>query len=233
MKAMSWNIGSYYFLTHAVKHEKSFQGHPIRTIYFQPELNGEFVSSQITAYDPDIIFLQEISSPEDTKHIPALGAYPHTSLLANVHHEHSMLVAAKQAFRASVEEGFTLIASGEGMTFLPIHLNAHRAVARHADTETLKRIAAKHSARFVLLGDTNIWSRGDRCFVRNDRLAYHALTAHLTDVTSHLGSTTYFGLAFDKLFVSGDIKVKNITCPHIRSHFMDHYPLIADLTAER
>ena len=111
MKAISWNVGSYYFLNYAAKREKSFHGHTIRDVYFQPELNGGFVSAQLEAYDADIVFLQEMHSLDDTEHIPALVNYPHRALLPNAHHEHSMLVAAKRTFETRAQGDFTLVES--------------------------------------------------------------------------------------------------------------------------
>lgn len=229
MKAVSWNVGSYYFLNPAVKYKMTYHGVPIESIYFQPELNGGFVSSQLASFDPDIIFLQEVQSLDDTKHIPALHNYPYMSLLANVHHEHSMLVAAKEPFEARSEKGIHLIKSA-GTTFVPLHLNAHRASARLADAALIGELAEGRE-RIVIIGDTNLWSRGKHCFSPTDRKAYAKLTKYLLDVTANIPSTSLFGLAFDKAFVSADVQITKVRCHHVRSHFMDHYPLVVELTS--
>jgi endonuclease/exonuclease/phosphatase family metal-dependent hydrolase len=226
MKAVTWNVGSYYFLNYAVRRKKTFHGQPIRTIYFQPELNGDFVSSHLKDFNADIIFLQEIMSLDDTNHIATLANYPYRLLVPNVHHEHSILIAAKQPFDAEERGDFTLIQTG-GMTFVPIHLDAHHAKGRYNDALSL-RASTQGVKHLVIIGDTNLWSRGEHCIFPADRKAYKALAAHNRDITAMLHSTSYFGLGFDKVFVSDDIQAQGISCPRIRSYFMDHYPVVID-----
>lgn len=230
MKVVTWNVGSYYFLGYAVRRGTSFHGHKIRDIYFQPELNGEFVSSQLTSFDPDVAFLQEISSLDEADAIPALGKYPHKALLPNVHHEHSMLVAAKTPFEQAVKNGFHRITT-EGVTFIPLHLNAHRSTARLADAALIAKMT-EGEKRTVVIGDTNLWSRGSHCFAPKDREAYKILTQHLVDATASIGSTSLFGFAFDKALLSPDIDIKSAASSRVRAHFMDHYPLVLDFSID-
>lgn len=227
MRIVSWNVGSYYFLNYAVNHRLSYHGTPIESIYFQPTLNGEFVSNNLASFDPDIMFLQEISHLEEVQNLPVLDAYPHRTLLPNVHHEHSILVAAKEAIEQTSAHGFNLI-TFQGINFLPIHLNAHHAAARLADAALIAEIA-KNSQRFVVIGDTNLWSWGRHAAMPKDRKAYEALTRHLLDATVKIHSTSLFGFAFDKAFVSPDLQVEHAQSPRLRSHFMDHYPLVIDV----
>lgn len=230
MKVVSWNVGSYYFLNYAVKHRMAYHGTPIKSIYFQPELNGEFVSSQLASFDPDVVFLQEISSLDEASAIPALGKYPHKALLPNVHHEHSTLVAAKKPFEQTTKNGFRQIVT-EGVTLLPVHLNAHHATARLADAALIAKMTEGRQ-RVIVIGDTNLWSRGNHCFAPKDREAYNTLTQHLVDVTTSIGSTSLFGFAFDKAFLSPDIHIETVASPRVRSHFMDHYPLVVNFSID-
>jgi len=229
MKVVTWNVGSYYFLGYAVRRGTSFHGHKIRDIYFQPELNGEFVSSQLAAFDADVVVLQEMHSLDDAAFIPALADYPYKTLVPNIHHEHSVLVASKQPFEITTKGDYACIGIGE-VTLVPVHLDAHSAQARYADTKALS-IATAGITPLIIIGDTNIWSRGKRCVFPADKRAYATLTRNLTDITTEFSSTSYFGLAFDKAFISSDLVVKHVSCPHVRSYFMDHYPLVVEFTA--
>ncbi len=224
MKAVTWNVGCYIFLNEAVKRGLSFHGQKIVDNYFQPVINGGFISDQLTKFDADIIFLQEIHSAEDIPFIPILAAYPHQLLLPSVHHEHQILIAAKQPFKTEQADGFTLVTVGT-TTFLPVHLDAHHSTLRLADAKQIADLV-KHRENIVVLGDTNLWSIGRHCFSPTDARAYHTLAAELTDISYRLGRTTPFGLAFDKVFVSAGLQGSTVGCERHRSHFMDHYPLV-------
>ena len=81
----------------------------------------------------------------------------------------------------------------------------------------------------MILGDTNIWSRGNKFLFKNDRKAYKVITGCLRDFSKEIISTSYFGLGLDKVFGSKNLKINKIESLKIRSHFMDHYPIVIDL----
>lgn len=89
---------------------------------------------------------------------------------------------------------------------------------------------AKNISNLIILGDTNIWSRGKKFIFSNDKKAYKILTEKLSDFSKKIISTTYAGFGLDKVFGSKNIQVKNIESPKIRSHFMDHYPIFFDIS---
>lgn len=227
MKAVTWNVGCYIFLNWAVKRGLSFHGQKIVDNYFQPVINGGFVSDQLTNFDADIVFLQEIHSAEDIPFIPVLTEYPHQLLLPSIHHEHCILVAAKQPFKTEERDGFTFISLGH-TTFLPLHLDAHHSTLRLADAEKIAELV-KQRENIVVLGDSNMWSLGKHCYSPTDGKAYRTLTQQLLDISASVGRTTPFSFAFDKVFVSTGLQASTVHCERRRSHFMDHYPLIIDV----
>jgi endonuclease/exonuclease/phosphatase family metal-dependent hydrolase len=81
----------------------------------------------------------------------------------------------------------------------------------------------------VILGDTNIWSRGRKFLFKNDSRAYKVFCQNLVDFSANIISTSYLGFGLDKVFGSKNLKISNVESPKIRSIFMDHYPVIIDL----
>lgn len=107
-------------------------------------------------------------------------------------------------------------------------MNSFHAEKRLEDCLILAELQ-KDKTNLLILGDTNIWSRGDRFFFNNDKKAYKIITEHLSDFSKNIISTSTFGLGLDKIFGSKNIKVIKIESPRIRNSFMDHYPVVVDL----
>lgn len=69
LRICTWNIGCFSFLKYVKYFEIKFKGQKIIHEYFQPKINGNFVSKHIEQINPDIIFLQEFYFPKDTESI--------------------------------------------------------------------------------------------------------------------------------------------------------------------
>ena len=227
MKILTWNIGCFSYLKFAKYFNYSFKGIKINHEYFQPKLNSRFVSNFIEQQNPDIIFLQEIHDTKDIELLNILEKYPHKQLPNTWYHKHSILVASKIAFTAELKNDFNVVFCNN-ITYIPIHLNSFSALKRLEDCKKLSSIC-NYNEDIIILGDTNIWSRG-RCFIfSNDKKAYYSIAKKLTDITKKILSTTFLGFNLDKVFVSNKIIVKNIESPKVRGYFMDHYPVVFEI----
>ena len=227
LRICTWNIGSFSFLKYAKYFGIKFKGQKIIHEYFQPKINGNFVSEYIEKINPDIIFLQEFYYSEDIKSIEVLKNYPFQKLVHAWYHEHCILIASKKEFEIREDKNFSIISCGK-INFIPIHLNSFSALKRLDDSLILDKFADGIS-NLIILGDTNIWSRGEKFIFSNDKKAYKVLTKKLNDFSRKIVSTSYAGLGLDKVFGSKNIQVENIESPKIRSHFMDHYPILFDI----
>lgn len=227
MKILTWNIGSFSFLKYAKYFGVKYKGQNILHEYFQPHMNGEFVSGQIKKINPDILFLQEFYYPEDVKYVEVLKDYPYQKLLDTWYHEHSILVASKYEFALSKKENFHVVLC-KGINFIPVHLNSFYASKRLEDSVVLDKVITGLS-NVLILGDMNIWSRRQKFAFKNDKKAYEVLSRNLVDFSKNIISTSYFGLGLDKVFGSKNLQVTEIKSPKIRKDFMDHYPIILGL----
>ena len=227
MKILTWNIGSFSFLKYSKHFGLKYKGQKILHEYFQPIINGGFISKAIEEINPDVLFLQEIYNINDPKYIEILKNYPYQKLIDTWYHAHSILIASKYEFTIT-EVGNFFVVLCNGVNFTPVHLNSFYAEKRLADAFILNNITSGLQ-NVVILGDTNIWSRGKRFAFKNDKEAYKIITKNLLDFTEKIISTSYLGLGLDKVFGSKNLKVVSIESPKIRSHFMDHYPITLDL----
>jgi len=227
MKVLVWNIGCFSFLKYFKYFHIRSGGVDIRHEYFQPKLNGGFVSEKIGQIKPDIVFLQEFHEEEDVDSIDILNTYPYKHLIPTWYHDHSILIASKYEFQVLPEGNFYRVACN-GFNFMPIHLNSFSAKKRFIDALFLSKLA-EGIKRLIVLGDTNIWQCGHWFVFKYDKKAYRGLVKSLNDISRSILSTTYLGFSLDKVFCSKDIKVQNVTSPKVRSHFMDHYPVYFDL----
>lgn len=228
LRICTWNIGCFSFLKYAKYFGVKFKGQKIIHEYFQPKINGNFVSKYIEEINPDIIFLQEFYFPKDTENIEVLKNYPYQKLIHAWYHKHCILVASKTEFEINESDTFSKVSCRE-LNFIPIHLNSFSALKRFQDFLILNEFA-KNISNLIILGDTNIWSRGNNFLFKNDRKAYKILTQKLEDFSKKLISTSYVGLGLDKVFGSKNIQVTKIESPKIRSYFMDHYPILFDIS---
>lgn len=227
LRICTWNIGCFSFLKYAKYFGVQHKGQKIIHEYFQPKINGTFVSNYIEEVNPDIVFLQEFYFPEDTKSIAVLKNYSHQKLVHAWYHKHCILIASKKEFKIEENKNFSIVSSGE-FNFIPIHLNSFSALKRLDDARILNELA-NTIPNLIILGDTNIWSRGEKFVFSNDKKAYKMLTETLSDFSKKIKSTTYLGLGLDKVFGSKNIQAKNIESPRTRSNFMDHYPIVFDI----
>lgn len=227
IKILTWNIGSFSFLKYAKYFGLSYKGKKIQHEYFQSKINGDFVSKFIEKQNPDVLFLQEIYYPEDIKDISVLKNYPYTKLIHTWYHKHSILVASKYEFFVSEKDNFSIILVN-GLNLIPVHLNSFSALKRFKDSIILNKLSKKLS-NVLVLGDTNIWSRGNKFLFINDKKTYNILTENLSDFSKNILSTSYFGFGLDKVFGSKNLIATNIDSLMIRNHFMDHYPITVDI----
>jgi endonuclease/exonuclease/phosphatase family metal-dependent hydrolase len=227
IRIMTWNIGSFSFLKYIKYFGIKYKDQKIIHEYFQPKINSDFISKSIKKINPDILFLQEFYFSEDTRYIEILKDYPYQRLINTWYHKHSILIASKHEFTVLEKDKFLIISYAK-LNFIPIHLNSYYASKRLEDLITLNEIT-KNLQNIIILGDTNIWSRGNFFFFRNDRMGYKILTKHLLDFSKKLISTSYFGLGFDKVFGSPNLKISKIESPKIRNYFMDHYPVVFEI----
>jgi endonuclease/exonuclease/phosphatase family metal-dependent hydrolase len=228
MKILTWNIGSFSFLKYTNSVNFSYKKNKILHEYFQPQINGAFVSDFIKKIGPDILFLQEIYSEKDILAIEALTHYSHQTLVSTWYHKHSILIASKSAFTIKSVGEFPVFDFGD-MRIIPIHFNSFKATLRLKDVVFIKQ-AITTIQPVVVLGDTNFWKIKNFFFFRKDKEAYTLLTENLNDTSKQSGSTSVAGLEFDKIFCSKSIQVKRVTCKKVRGKFMDHYPLFVDIT---
>lgn len=227
MRILTWNIGCFSYMKFAKYLNYSIKGIKINNEYFQPKLNGTFVSDFIEQRNPDIVFLQEIYNPADLDSIPALKNYPHKNLINSWYHTHSILIASKHEFTLTEKDNFNIVLCS-GINFIPVHLNSFSAGKRLSECKKIAALAAMLPSTIVL-GDTNIWSRGPNFIFQKDIAAYMALAIPLVDISKNLFSTTWIGYGLDKVFTSDNIKVSMIDCPHTRGRFMDHYPVVFEI----
>ncbi len=227
MKILTWNIGCFFPLIYLKYFGITYRGQKITHQYFQPVLNGKFGSDFIEKESPEIMFIQEIYNPEDLKYIPTLNAYPYKKLVHSWYHQHSILIASKNEFTVTEKDGFDIVFYNN-INFIPVHLNSFSALKRLQDCTTLENISTT-LPNTIILGDTNIWSRGSKFLFSNDRLAYQKITKSLIDFTKNIISTTYVGIGLDKVFGSNNVVVTHIMSPKVRSHFMDHYPVVFEI----
>lgn len=227
MRILTWNIGCFSFLKYFKYFGIKCGGNKVMHEYFNPKLNADFVSSRVQELNPDVLILQEIFYKEDVKDILSLNTYSHQTLVNTWYHEHSILIASRVPHSVRQEGSFYVVSIG-GFDIIPVHLHSFSASKRLQDIDCLSGIMHNHN-NMILLGDTNIWQRSGFFMFSKDKKAYFSLLKSLVDVSSSILSTTYLGFSLDKIFCTKDIKVKSITAPKIRSHFMDHYPVYLDL----
>ncbi len=224
---MTWNIGCIFPLIYLKRFGIKYKGQKIIHQYFQPILNGDLVSKNIEEMNPDIMFLQEVSDPKDLEHISVLKNYQYQKLVNSWYNERSVLVASKSDFKITKIGNFYTVNCG-GINYVPVHLNAFSAQKRLQDIEFLIKSLANID-NVVILGDTNIGSRGNTFLFKNDRFAYKKMTNSFVDFSKKLLSTTIVGFGLDKVFGSSNLNIQNINSPKIRGDFMDHYPIIFDI----
>ena len=70
-------------------------------------------------------------------------------------------------------------------------------------------------------------------FFRNDRRGYKIMTEHLLDFSKRLFQLLLLVLGLIKFFGSKNLKITKIKSPRIRSHFMDHYPIVLELLFDK
>lgn len=227
MRILTWNIGSFSFLKYAKYFGISYNKQKILHEYFQSNINGNFVSKSLEKFNPDIIFLQEFYHPKDVDSIKILSSYPYKKLIHTWYHKHSILIASKYEFSLSEQDNFQIV-SVSNLNIIPIHLNSFSAKKRLDDCVTLKGISRELS-NVIILGDSNIWSRGKIFLFKNDKKAYSVITESLSDFSKDIVSTSYLGFGLDKVFGSKGLLVNKIQSPKIRGDFMDHYPIILDI----
>lgn len=229
-KVITWNIGSFSPLKFARVFKLKYNGQKILNKYFQPKINGIFISTSLEQIKPDIIFLQEIYNPGDIESIPILSQYAYKKLINTWYHKHSIIVASKKEFEAIEKNNFTIIKCNN-INYIPIHLNSFYALKRYEDSIILNKII-EGLENVIILGDTNIWIRKNIFFFNNDKNTYLEFTKNLIDFSKNIISTTYVGLGFDKVFGSKNMKITNIQSIKIRGPFMDHYPVIFNMNTK-
>lgn len=227
IKIITWNIGSFFFLKYFKYFKIKFKKQPIEHEYFQPTLNGTFVSHNIEKMDPDIVFLQEFYRQEDKEQISILKKYPYQEFINAWYHKHSILIASKNPFQIKTSENFSII-QYKFFNIIPIHLNSFSSSKRLTDVVVLNKIISQLE-NVIVLGDTNLWSRGSKFVFCDDKIAYQKLTEYLIDASKNIMSTSFFGFGFDKIFHSKNIQTKNTSSLKIRNCFMDHYPICANV----
>ena len=224
LRIMSWNIGSFIFL----KYGTYFGfGSGDSYEYFLPDLNGNVVSETIQNINPDILYLQEFWSPEDVGKIPILKEYPYQLSLDMWYRDGGALIASKKPFTGNSND-FHII-TYENHTIIPIHLNSFNPSKRLKDIEKLYELIPNVPPATIVIGDANIWSRGNRFLFSKDKQGYSKLTDRLFNASRNIVSTSYFGFGLDKVFLSGDLIATEVRAPRIRGEFMDHYPIYADV----
>lgn len=221
-KVLTWNVGCFK----PVEYLKTYKGYAVKKQQFQ-QFNADFVSESIRQINPDIIFLLEITDEEDVDCIEALQAYPYRHLSKNTYHAHHILTASKMPYTTGEYAGCALV-QNDGTTFLPVHLSTYHAAERLSDARKLDE-TAEGLQNVVVMGDTNMWSRGSVYFFKEDREAYKVLTSHCVDLTRKFRSTTRFLAGLDKVFVSKKFAHSTVHIPKIHGTFMDHYPLVIEL----
>lgn len=222
MRIVVWNVGCFK----PVEHLRSYKGHAVKKQQFQ-HFNGDFVSDTIRQIDPDVIFLLEITDPEDLDHIEALQEYPFRHLNKNVYHSHHIVTASKKPYTEEERHGFTIVRQ-DAITLIPVHLSTFHATERLVDAKQLFALV-KGEGSVAIMGDTNMWSHGSLYLFRADREAYRVFTAELMDLTRGFRSTTRFFAGLDKVFVSKDFTHAEAMVPKVHGTFMDHYPVVVDL----
>jgi hypothetical protein len=227
IRILTWNIGSFSFLKYTRYFGMKYKGQKILHEYFQPNINGIFVSKSIEKLNPDVLFLQEFYYPEDVKSIEVLKNYPYKKLIHTWYHKHSILIASRYEFLITEENNFSIV-SIKDLNFIPVHLNSFYASKRLKDGLILRELS-KNIPNLLILGDTNIWSKGNRFLFSNDKKTYKIITEYLLDFSKKIFSTSYFGFGLDKIFGSKNIKVTKIESSRVRGDFMDHYPIVIDL----
>jgi endonuclease/exonuclease/phosphatase family metal-dependent hydrolase len=231
MKILTWNTGCYFFLKYAKYFGIAYRGQKILHEYFQPIINGAFISESIEKIDADILFLQEIFFQKDIQNIPWLKQYPYQKFMHTTYHKNQILIASKTEFSQSTRNGLSII-SCAGFTFIPVHLSTFHASKRLLECVLIEEIS-KENKNVIVLGDTNMWSRGESLLFKDDRKAYQMLTWHLRNFSRKILSTSVMGLALDKVFGSENLNVISISSPRIRGSFMDHYPIILEIEARK
>jgi endonuclease/exonuclease/phosphatase family metal-dependent hydrolase len=223
MKILNYNVGLFFFF----RYIKFLKLKSIKNEYFNPNLNGEFISDFIEKTNPDILFLQEIYNKNDIENINSLKKYPHREFVNTWYHKHSILIASKEKFSIFAKDKFHII-SINNFNFLPIHLNSFSAKKRLMDANILNNISQEIN-NLIILGDTNIWKKENNFIFKNDKKSYKKLSEYLTEFSSKIKSTTYINFKLDMIFGSKNLQISNIKCPKIRGKLMDHYPIIFNL----
>lgn len=229
-RVLTWNIGSTFSVQWAKYLGIVYKGQKIKHQYFQPILNGKFVSDKIKKLNPDILFLQEIHDPEDIKSIPVLKEYPYQKLFHTQDQEyldHQMLIASKYPFSEDRQET-TSVFEIDGTKYVPVHLDAFSPKQRLITIQCLvQRI--RSVGKVILLGDTNFWQRKGWCMWDYDSKAYNTISGVLVDVSKKVPSTSITSFSPDKVFTSSDIAITHIDSPRIRGSLMDHYPIVFEI----
>ncbi len=226
-RILTWNIGSFAFLQFAKPFLIRFKGQRLSNQYFQPILNGGFVSDKIKTINPDVLILQEFYYPDDAQSIGVLTEYPYREFIDAWYRERSILIASKNPFTIEERNSFPLIVF-RNLNVLPMHLNSFHPSKRLAESQILKNIVRELND-VIMLGDSNVWSRGGRFLFPKDRQTYLNLAECLSDFTHGIISTTCFGFGLDKAFGSHNLDVMSAESPRWRGYFMDHYPVVLDL----
>lgn len=217
-RVMTWNIGSFSFLKFhpQYKHE-----------YFQPNLNGKFVSEILGNQSPDIIFLQEVFDKEDLTCIPILKDYPYQKLIPTWYHEHGIACMSKQPIDSYKKHTFTVIVVN-GVSYIPLHLHSFSAQKRLDDIYYLNKLITD-IPDLVILGDTNIWQRKSIFLFQKDKQAYGEIIKNCIDITKDIISTSILGFSLDKVCTTKNININNAHVIGKRGKYMDHYPVVFDI----
>ncbi len=221
---LTWNIGSFIFLKFG-----KYIGLQSRDEheYFQPKRNGAYASDVIKNIDPDFLYLQEFYLPEDARAIERLEAYPYRLFLDQWYRKNGALLASKKPF-TRIDAGGIPIVHYEHLSIFPIHFNSFSPSTRLTEAMAINRIAEGRQ-NTVVLGDTNLWSRGNTFLFPQDREAYSQLDTAFRDASKDCVSTSFFGFGLDKIFVSKDLVTSTVSSPGLRGEWMDHYPVFADI----
>ncbi len=223
MRILTWNIGCFIFLKYKNLH-KGIIDHSLE--YFQPKLNGNFVSGVIGDTGADVIFLQEFWQSEHVEMISSLKQYPYLFFMDMWYRKSGALIASKFPFTHKIEDDVTSIEC-EGYKIFPVHLNSYFSNERLRESNSIICRIQKDE-KTIILGDFNIWSWGNFFPCRQDRKIYLNFKSVLHDASVGL-KTTFLRTGLDKIFVSQNMVVQRCEVLGTRGICMDHYPLCVDI----
>ncbi|QQR64548.1 hypothetical protein IPH92_03215 [Candidatus Kaiserbacteria bacterium] len=216
MKIVSFNIGNFIWIMYTKR--------ALHYAFQRKDTNA--VVALVKNENADVVFLQEIATHEDADLLrDHFSVFPYSLKIQTETHALSLFLSNYPI--TEIHSTYSNDYEINGITFFPIHLHAFSSKVRSVQTNLLLPDLLREKG--VILGDTNFWIYNDFFFSKRDRASYNEIIKNHTDCLKHLGATCRIQLSLDKIFITHDLKEKDVKIVKHKVGSIDHYLISATI----